>query len=249
MSKSVRFGGATSAPLDAPSSPKMEESKNLPSVLKKIEPPKGHSVSAEIIKKNKKLNRKLMKNPIKRFYFRLDKIGAQFEMALDGAFFEFEFGGIYSTENIDTGETITKKRTEKGPDGTGDTEIEYQVVKKIKVSKPRSATFFTRVRTNIKSKARVTMHNQNFEGYWEGSYAELAKECVTIRLWHYGGMGEPNHLIGVGKELLSSIVASKIDRELKVLKYIPGSNTFRKETLARITFKLEFQELGIETHK
>ena len=41
-------------------------------------------------------------------------------------------------------------------------------------------------------------------------YAELEKEHVTVRLWHYGGLTEPNHLIGVGKEVLSAIVSSKI---------------------------------------
>ena len=83
----------------------------------------------------------------------------------------------------------------------------------------------------------------SFEGYWEGPYSDLARESLTIRLWYGGGYTSQNTLVGKGSEKLSLVVDSKMDREVRLNKYVPGAGlSTRKETMARIRYKLEFQE-------
>lgn len=83
----------------------------------------------------------------------------------------------------------------------------------------------------------------SFEGYWEGPYSDLTREFLTIRLWYGGGFTSQNTLVGKGSEKLSLVVDSKMDREVRLNKYVPGAGlSTRKETMARIRYKLEFQE-------
>jgi len=182
--------------------------------------------------------------PIKRFYFRIDKVECNFDMALDQCFLEFEVGGVRKDETIETGDTKTKMKKVKDAQGNETTQEVQEIVKqrRVQILKPRADSFFTRVKVNIKAKQSTVFHDTCFEGYWEGPYSDLKREYLTVKLWHLGGAFAPNQLIGQNSEKLQEVVASKMDREMRILKYVPGAIAYRKETMARLRYKFEFQE-------
>lgn len=160
----------------------------------------------------------------KEFFFRIDKIIATFESKLNGIFLEFEFGGKFLEARTET--AIEKKVKKKTKDASGNV-IEREVVeaeyKRVtRVYKEQAANYFTRMKNDIKPKQPITFHDHSFEGIWNGTYEDLKKEFLTIKVWQKITFG-PNVLLGKVSETFSNIVSDKIERELRVTKYIPGA--------------------------
>jgi hypothetical protein len=174
------------------------------------------------------------------FHFAVDKIAVTCEAKIDRCFLEFEIGG-QSIED-ETEEVIEKSRTKKvkKPDGTvEETEIMETVnLKMTRVKKTPVMRYMSYQKKVIKAKATEKFLFDRIEGYWHGSYADLHREFVTVRVWTSRVVGG-NMLVGECQERFLDIADSKVDRQLAIRK---RGGTAREETVCVVRFKCELQE-------
>lgn len=84
-------------------------------------------------------------------------------------------------------EVIEKTRTKKVPKPDGTTEekevTEMVNLKMVRVKRPPQIRYFTYQKRGVKAKTTEQLQYDRIEGYWDGSYNDLTKENLTIRVW------------------------------------------------------------------
>ncbi len=133
-----------------------------------------------------------------------------------------------------------KKKKYTKPDGTTEEKevMESVNLKMIRVKRTPQMRYMTYQKRSVKAKATEKYQYDRVEGYWDGSYNDLQKEKLTIRVWTnrlYGG----NVLVGEASERFIDIADSKVDRSVDIRK---RGQAAREETVCSVKFKCEFQE-------
>lgn len=174
------------------------------------------------------------------FRFGITSISVECETKMENLFVEFEFGGqCVDYEIEDTIEKVKIKKIKKPDGGVEEKEMTEVVnLKQIRVKRAPTTRYFSFMKKSIKAKMSEKLMYDSVGGTWAGSYADLKKEKLVIRVWS-ARLASMNQLYGEAKEDFYEVADSKVDRQVNIRKKGKGS---RDEIVCVVKFKFELQE-------
>jgi len=177
---------------------------------------------------------------VRDFFVTIDKISVSFEVKCENVFVEFEFGGqSIEADTDDVTQKVVKKKVTMADGSVEERETVQPVyVKIIRVKKVPHFRYMSYMKKHVKAKSVEKYQYDRVEGYWRGSYSDLEKEQLKIRVWSAQFIGG-NILIGEATESLIAIADSKVDRAVNVSR---KGQSAREEVVCQVRFKCEFQE-------
>eukprot|EP00954_Amorphochlora_amoebiformis_P029974 1393933-Amorphochlora_amoeboformis.AAC.2 len=174
---------------------------------------------------------------------RLKLIGKR--AGLPPIFVEAEMGGLSKDVKSQAGEEKKVKKTSKESGETKEVSLPVEKTETEILIKSTNR-FYTRLMRVDGSSADdelvIKFSGTEEEGIWQGSYDSLAKETLSVRVWHTAPGWMPNRLIGLLELNMLEVARSTIDREEIIYRWTEGKSG-RAEALAILNFKFELEEI------
>lgn len=181
---------------------------------------------------------------MRRFRFRVSSMRLKFigkPAGLSSVFLELEVGG--RTIDVKSQATKVEKVEKKSADGESKN-VEVATRKlQTNILAHSAQRYYTRLMSiRDEDEPTVQFNEQETSGEWYGTYGDLLKETLDVRLWHTTVPWSANLLLGQGEETLEDVAATKVAREIVISKYREKKSA-RAEALAILTYKFELEEV------